>query len=86
VEEPWVVVEIADNGPGIPTEALDHVFEPFFTTKPPGEGAGLGLNVTHNIVVQKHAGRIDVRSQPGATTFQVRLPLTAASAPERATR
>jgi signal transduction histidine kinase len=86
VEEPWVVVEIADNGPGIPAEALDHIFEPFFTTKPPGEGTGLGLNVTHNIVVQKHAGRIDVRSQPGATTFQVRLPLTAASAPERATR
>jgi signal transduction histidine kinase len=77
VEEPWVVVEIADNGPGIPAEALGHVFDPFFTTKPPGEGSGLGLNISHHIVVQKHGGRIDVHSRPGATHFLVRLPLKA---------
>jgi signal transduction histidine kinase len=75
VEEPWVVVEIADTGPGIPAEAMDHIFDPFFTTKPPGEGTGLGLNISHNIVVQRHGGGIDVRSQPGATRFLVRLPL-----------
>lgn len=75
-EGPWVVVEIADNGPGIPAEIQDRIFDPFFTTKPPGGGAGLGLNVSHNVVVQKHGGRIDVRSEPGATCFRVRLPLT----------
>jgi signal transduction histidine kinase len=75
-EESWVVVEIADNGTGIPAEIQGRIFDPFFTTKPPGEGAGLGLNISHNIVVQKHGGRLEVQSQPGATCFRVRLPLT----------
>ena len=74
----WVVVEITDSGPGIPAEIQDRIFDPFFTTKPPGEGAGLGLNVSHNVVVQKHGGSIDVRSEPGATCFRIRLPLTLA--------
>jgi len=77
-EGPWVVVEITDNGPGIPAEIQDRIFDPFFTTKPPGEGAGLGLNVSHNVIVQKHGGSIDVRSEPGATCFRVRLPLALA--------
>lgn len=72
----WVIVEITDDGPGIPAEIQDRLFDPFFTTKAPGEGAGLGLNVSHNVVVQKHGGSIDVRSEPGATCFRVRLPLT----------
>jgi signal transduction histidine kinase len=74
-DDRWVVVEIEDNGVGIPEENLPNLFDPFFTTKPPGEGTGLGLNISHNIIVQRHQGRIDVTSQPGKTRFEVRLPL-----------
>jgi len=74
-DEAWIVVEIEDTGPGIPPDDQEHIFDPFFTTRPPGEGIGLGLNICHIIVVQKHGGRIGVRSKPGATCFQVRLPL-----------
>jgi signal transduction histidine kinase len=71
----WAIVEIEDNGPGIPEAIQPNLFDPFFTTKPPGKGTGLGLNISHNIVVQKHDGRIDVYSRPGSTRFEVRLPL-----------
>jgi signal transduction histidine kinase len=71
----WVIVEVEDNGPGIPAEIQPHVFDPFFTTKPPGQGTGLGLSICHHIVVEKHRGRIDVASQSGKTRFEVRLPL-----------
>ncbi len=71
----WVVVEIEDNGPGIPEPNIPKLFDPFFTTKPPGEGTGLGLNISHNIVVQKHKGKIIVTSQPGSTCFKIKLPL-----------
>jgi signal transduction histidine kinase len=74
-DDEWVIVEIEDNGPGIPEEALPNLFDPFFTTKAPGKGTGLGLNISHNIVVQKHQGRIDVNSEPGRTCFEVRIPL-----------
>jgi len=74
-EDGWVVVEIEDNGPGMPEAVQSNVFDPFFTTKPPGEGTGLGLNISHNIVVQKHGGKITVRSVPGKTCFEVRLPI-----------
>jgi signal transduction histidine kinase len=74
-DDPWVVVEVEDNGPGIPEEIQPHVFDPFFTTKPPGSGTGLGLSICHTIVVEKHGGRIDVTSRPGSTRFEVRLPL-----------
>jgi signal transduction histidine kinase len=74
-EGKWVVVEIEDNGPGIPAEIQPKIFDPFFTTKPPGEGTGLGLNISHNIIVQKHQGQISVSSQPGRTCFQIKLPL-----------
>ncbi len=70
-----VMVEIIDNGPGIPEAIQPNLFDPFFTTKEPGKGTGLGLNISHTIIVQKHGGRIDVRSRPGETCFQVRLPL-----------
>lgn len=70
----WAVVEIEDNGPGIPDSIQPNIFDPFFTTKPPGSGTGLGLNISHNIVVQKHGGRIAVLSQPGRTCFEIRLP------------
>ncbi|MCI0396348.1 MAG: ATP-binding protein [Chloroflexi bacterium] len=70
-----VLVEIEDNGPGIPQDIQPKVFDPFFTTKPPGKGTGLGLNISYNIVVQKHRGDISVFSKPGQTVFQVRLPI-----------
>ena len=73
-EDGQVVVEIADNGPGIPPHIQSRIFEAFFTTKPPGVGTGLGLNIAYN-VVQRHSGRITVTSQPGETRFQVRLPI-----------
>jgi signal transduction histidine kinase len=81
-DDTWVVVEVEDNGPGIPAEILPNLFEPFFTTKAPGEGTGLGLNISHNIIVQKHQGRIDIHSVPGQTRFEVRLPLDCAPADE----
>jgi signal transduction histidine kinase len=74
-DDQWVIVEIEDNGPGIPEDVLPNLFDPFFTTKPPGKGTGLGLNISHNIIVQRHQGRIEVTSQPGKTRFEVRLPL-----------
>jgi signal transduction histidine kinase len=72
---PWVVVEIQDSGPGIPQDIAPIIFDPFVTTNPPGEGTGLGLNISHNIIVQKHKGEIAVRSRPGSTCFVVRLPV-----------
>jgi signal transduction histidine kinase len=74
-EDQWVVVEIEDNGPGIPDQVQSNIFDPFFTTKAPGEGTGLGLNISHNIIVQKHGGKISVHSVPGKTCFEVRLPI-----------
>jgi signal transduction histidine kinase len=71
----WAVVEIEDNGPGIPPDVQTKIFDPFFTTKPPGEGTGLGLNISYNIIVEKHHGEISVTSHPGATCFRIRLPL-----------
>jgi signal transduction histidine kinase len=73
-EDNCVVVEIADNGPGIPPEVQPHIFEPFFTTKAVGEGTGLGLDTVQRIV-KKHRGSIQVNSQPGDTRFQVLLPV-----------
>jgi len=73
-EDSCVVVEIADNGPGILPEIQPHIFEPFFTTKGVGEGTGLGLDTVQRIV-KKHRGNIQVTSKPGDTRFQVRLPL-----------
>lgn len=69
----WVVIEIEDNGPGIPEDAQPKVFDPFYTTKAVGAGTGLGLNISHNIVVRKHRGEISVSSAPGRTCFTVRL-------------
>jgi signal transduction histidine kinase len=68
------VIEIRDNGPGIPEEVQPHIFEPFFTTKGVGEGTGLGLDTVQRIV-KKHRGSIQLSSKPGDTRFQVWLPL-----------
>jgi signal transduction histidine kinase len=70
-----VVVEIGDNGPGIPPDVLPHIYEPFFTTKGVGEGTGLGLDTVCRIV-RNHHGEIRVTTQPGDTRFQVYLPIT----------
>src|SRR5204863_7343452 len=72
------VVEIGDNGPGIPPDVEPHIFEPFFTTKGVGEGTGLGLDTVQRIV-KKHRGSIQVESKPGDTRFQIFLPLVDAS-------
>jgi signal transduction histidine kinase len=76
-----VVVEISDNGPGIPPDVRPHIFEPFFTTKGVGEGTGLGLDTVQRII-KKHNGNIQVNSQPGDTRFQVWLPLSDSSVPK----
>jgi signal transduction histidine kinase len=76
-DDSCVVVEIGDNGPGIPPDVEAHMFEPFFTTKGVGQGTGLGLDTVQRIV-KKHRGNIQVTSEPGDTRFQVWLPLAEA--------
>jgi signal transduction histidine kinase len=73
-DDDCVVVEIGDNGPGIPEEVQPRIFEPFFTTKGVGEGTGLGLDTVQRIV-KKHRGNIQLNSKPGDTRFQVWLPV-----------
>jgi signal transduction histidine kinase len=75
----WAVVEIEDDGPGIPEAVRARIFDPFFTTKEPGSGTGLGLSTSYSVVTEKHHGSIAVESQPGLTRFTVRLPLKVAS-------
>ncbi len=74
MEGELLLVEIWDNGQGIPADLQDRIFEPFFTTKPPGQGLGLGLDNAMRIV-RKHRGHIGVKSEPGSTCFRVRLPV-----------
>jgi signal transduction histidine kinase len=74
-EDNQVVVEIVDDGPGIPPEIQSRIFEPFFTTKSVGTGTGLGLIISHRIVGDRHGGEIEFESRPGETRFKVRLPV-----------
>jgi signal transduction histidine kinase len=70
-----VEIRIRDNGIGIPPEVKERMFTPFFTTKPAGEGTGLGLSMSHDIIVKQHGGAIDVETTPGEfTEFKIRLP------------
>jgi signal transduction histidine kinase len=74
-----VVVRVHDNGTGIAEAVQQKIFQPFFTTKPSGEGTGLGLSLSYDIVVQGHDGTLEVESQEGNyTEFVVRLPFRAA--------
>jgi signal transduction histidine kinase len=72
-----LLVEIRDSGPGIPPDIGSRIFEPFFTTKQVGDGTGLGLDTVYRIV-QKHRGEVRFDSEPGRTSFQVRLPFAKA--------
>ena len=78
------VVEIVDNGPGIPPQNRSHIFEPFFTTKGVGSGKGLGLTISQGIVGDRHGGEIEVESKAGETRFIVRLPVRRTERNERA--
>jgi signal transduction histidine kinase len=74
-EDHHIVIEIADNGPGIPGDIQPRIFEPFFTTKAPGHGTGLGLHISHDIIANRHHGLLTVQSKPGETKFRVVLPV-----------
>jgi signal transduction histidine kinase len=73
-----VVIKVIDNGPGIPQESLDRIFQPFFTTKPSGQGTGLGLSMSYDII-HAHKGAIRVDTQEGeGSVFTVELPIMGA--------
>ena len=74
-----VAIRIRDNGTGISAEVKEKIFNPFFTTKPAGEGTGLVLSISHDIIVKQHSGSIEVNSQPGEYT-EVRIVLPRAAA------
>jgi signal transduction histidine kinase len=77
VEDEFVVIKIRDNGTGIPDHVKKKIFDPFFTTKPAGEGTGLGLSLSYDIIVKGHHGRLEVNSEPDSyTEFIIRLPFT----------
>ncbi len=71
-----LLVEIEDNGPGIPPEVRNRILEPFFTTKPMGKGTGLGLDVVRRVIENRHGGSIMVTSEPGRTCFTIALPFS----------
>lgn len=76
----WVVVRISDNGSGIPLEHQAKIFETFFTTKPRGVGTGMGLSISHQIVVEKHRGQLTCKSEEGkGTEFMIYLPIQLSS-------
>lgn len=77
VDDKYVLVKIADNGPGIPESVKNRVFDPFFTTKPVGQGTGLGLSISHQIIVEKHHGNISCESETGeGTEFLIEIPVS----------
>jgi len=79
-----VLLSFSDDGPGMPPEVLAQIFDPFFTTKPVGQGTGLGLSLSHGIIL-RHGGEMTVESQPGGgATFRIRLPLAPPAASEAA--
>ncbi len=75
LENNCVLIEIIDNGGGIPLELQSRIFEPFFTSKEVGKGSGLGLDISRRIIMQKHKGNLHFESQPGKTNFQIRIPI-----------
>ncbi|HEY9799529.1 MAG TPA: ATP-binding protein [Leptolyngbyaceae cyanobacterium] len=76
LDDQWVVIRIADNGPGIQPEIIERIYDPFFTTKEIGKGTGLGMAISHQIVVERHRGILKCRSQPGqGTEFWIQIPV-----------
>ncbi|MEH2231519.1 MAG: PAS domain S-box protein [Nostoc sp.] len=76
IQEDYVIIRVADNGPGMSEEVRKRLFDPFFTTKPVGKGTGMGLSISYQIVVQKHGGKIHCISAPGeGAEFVVMIPL-----------
>ena len=70
-----VEVRIRDNGTGIPEQVKEKIFNPFFTTKPSGDGTGLGLSMSHDIIVKQHGGSIEMETESGRfTEFRIVLP------------
>lgn len=73
-----IIISITDNGPGIPEEIRQKIFDPFFTTKPVGQGTGLGLSISYAIIVKRHDGLLECRSEPGkGTEFIITIPIQA---------
>ena len=69
-----IEITVSDNGPGIPDDIQDKIFQPFFTTKPTGQGTGLGLSLSYDII-KAHGGELSVKSNPGeGTAFTIKLP------------
>lgn len=78
VDDSWIRITISDNGPGIPPEVIVKLFDPFFTTKPVGKGTGIGLAISHQIITEKHNGKLSCSSEIGrGTTFTIDLPTIA---------
>ncbi|MBX2865958.1 MAG: GHKL domain-containing protein [Leptolyngbyaceae cyanobacterium MAG.088] len=76
IDSEWVVIHIADNGPGIPDTIYKRLFDPFFTTKAVGKGTGMGLSISYQIVTEKHKGYLDCQSSPGqGAEFIIKLPV-----------
>ena len=74
--EAWVEIRVADNGNGIPQKVLDKIFQPFFTTKPTGQGTGLGLSLSYDIITKGHGGELKVETKEGeGSTFIIQLPI-----------
>jgi len=76
IDQQWVEIAIADNGSGIPEKVKERIFDPFFTTKPIGKGTGMGLSISHQIIVEKHGGKLDCFPTPNqGTEFVIQIPL-----------
>ncbi|MEL7331527.1 MAG: HAMP domain-containing sensor histidine kinase, partial [Cyanobacteria bacterium J06560_2] len=77
LEDEQVTITISDNGTGMSEEVRSQVFNPFFTTKPIGQGTGMGLSISYQIVTERHGGLLEVSSAPDeGTTFIIQIPLT----------
>ena len=82
INSEWVEIAIADNGPGMSQQIREQIFDPFFTTKPMGKGTGMGMSISHQIITEKHNGKIDCFSTPGeGTEFVMQIPIQQAVCP-----
>jgi signal transduction histidine kinase len=76
VDDRWVQIAIADNGPGIPPDIQQQIFNPFFTTKPMGKGTGMGMAISYQIITEKHNGKLECFSTLGeGTEFVIQIPM-----------